>query len=99
MVDTNELIVPYSIECWKSKVPTILFNTNTKLVIEPQKYYLKVNNIFFAEIAWDDVINSMQIVRFIEEEEHEELDKRVDNFEIQEYSDLKGVLCEQFLTK
>lgn len=79
MIYTNNIKLPYSIEVWKSSVPINLIRNGGDITLCVKKAYLKVSNVYIAEVSFLGE-REVEISRFISEEENKELLKRCDKF-------------------
>lgn len=80
MADLSKIEIPYTIEVWRSQLPIRILKSNKKLKLLDKKYYLKLKNVYFAEVEvyYKDGI---RIIRLITLEESERLSKRCDRYE------------------
>lgn len=82
MINIDKIQLPYSIEIWKSKIPVKFIIDNVeKLVINANKKYLKINNIYYAEVKIED--SKAEVIRLINNEENDALSKRCDKYKIE----------------
>jgi hypothetical protein len=75
----DNIKLPYSIEVWKSKIPINIIRNGGNISLYSDKAYLKINNVYVAEVIFLNKYE-IQVCRFIEEEENKNLLERCDKF-------------------